>query len=454
MKRFLIGLLISVIIIHLATPVKADAVVNKYGIILGDQQNNYQLVDDLVVVSPANNLMVNAYSVSKKLGLTYQYDKGTKKLTIKNPVNNKYLVFTVGSKNYTYYSGKSSSGTAKKATYKCYYDSTTKSNVIHMSTLKNILNYNYYNDLSDTWYGKMGYKALIAYSFFGYNSTDIPITDEVLEFINSRTYTDKDELLDAIRINLLARKTQVKLQSNNGVMDAMGIGNLLDTLINIDDPDTAKDADYLSLSINKIKQNWSYIVYLKPNGTKEKGGDEDPATLTLTIEYETTLSQERAVDSRLTEIIKEQKLANASDYEKVKKIHDYIINMASYDISKKKSSAYNLLFNKSAVCEGYALVAYRLFMEAGLPCRIISGKGNKEAHAWNIVQVDGKWYNIDLTWDDPISSNGKQILRYDYFLKSDQDFQDHVRDPEFKTKEFLKQYPIAEESYPMEVLQK
>lgn len=449
LKRCIIGLLVSVLIINMAAPVKADAVAKKYGVILGDQLNNYQLADNLVVVSPTNNLMVKAYSVCKKLGLAYQYDKASKKITIKNPVNNKSLVFILGSKSYTYYSGKGSAGKVKSAAYKCHYNNTAKCNVIHMSTLKYILNYNYYNNLKDTYYGKMGYKALIAYSFNGYSSTDIPITEDVIEFINARTYTDKDELLDAIRMNLLARNTKVELKTNIGVMDGIGINNLFELVMDIDDPDTARDADYLSLLINSVKSQWSYTVYEYSNGRKVKGAAGDPASVTQIADYETTLSQERAVDSKLMEIIKELKLDNASDYEKVKKIHDYIINLASYDTSGKKSSAYNLLFDKSAVCEGYALVAYRLFMEAGLPSRIISGRGNGEPHAWNIVKVDGKWYNIDVTWDDPVNSKGKQILRYDYFLKSDKDFTNHIRDAKYETAEFLKKYPIAEESYPM-----
>jgi transglutaminase/protease-like cytokinesis protein 3 len=156
------------------------------------------------------------------------------------------------------------------------------------------------------------------------------------------------------------------------------------------------------------------------------------------------------VDNRLADILNDLKLKDASDYEKVKTIHDYIINLASYDTTYRKSSVYDILMEKTSVCEGYALAAYRLFIDAGLDCRIISGKGNKDAHAWNIVKVDGQWYNIDLTWDDPITNTGEQVLRYDYFLKSERDFTDHIRDGEFNTTEFINAYPIAGVSYPIE----
>ena len=68
-------------------------------------------------------------------------------------------------------------------------------------------------------------------------------------------------------------------------------------------------------------------------------------------------------------------------------------------------------------------------------------------HGWNIVKVDGNWYNIDLTWDDPITKSGKHVIRYDYFLKNAKEFSDHKRNPEYNTKAFLKAYPIAKVSY-------
>ena len=55
--------------------------------------------------------------------------------------------------------------------------------------------------------------------------------------------------------------------------------------------------------------------------------------------------------------------------------------------------------NKTAVCQGYAGLLYRLCLEMGISCRMITGTGNGGAHAWNIVALDGKYYNADSTWD-------------------------------------------------------
>ncbi len=211
---------------------------------------------------------------------------------------------------------------------------------------------------------------------------------------------------------------------------------LFDKVLHIDHKKTAKDGDYLDFSLNK----WSARAQMIGSNT----------TLKLDFTYKTTLKEEQAVDKKVKSVLQAMVLEDASDYEKVKEIHDYIINRVSYDRQLTKTSAYDALIDKSAVCEGYSMLAYLMFTEAGLETRIISGTGDGVPHAWNIVKVNGKWYNIDLTWDDPISSDGKPMLVYDYFLKSTKDFIDHKRDAEYKTDTFVKTYPIAKTSYKVE----
>lgn len=455
-KRIVIGLLIFLYVFNLAMPMPVDAASTNYGVIINRPESGFNLYNNLIVISPAGNLMVKAYSVCKKLGLIYSYNKETKKLIIKNPKNRKSLVFTMGSRRYIYYSGDSSKGLIKNAVYKLYYDTKSNCNVIHMQDLKYIVGYKYYYDLEGTYYNDMGYRAVIVYSTDDYNSYELPITSQLIDFINSKTFTDKEELLDAVRMNLLVRSTKATFKTNRGVMDQIGSKNSIYSLvIGIDDRSTSKDADYLSLLIDKFGQSWrsSSKILISPDGSrKEVKTENDLASLTIDVIYETTLEQEMVVDYLIAQIVEELDVKDSSEYEKVRRIHDYIINNSSYDTKFEKSSAYDLLIEKTAVCEGYTLTAYRMFLAAGLESRIISGYGNGEPHAWNIVKVDGVWYNIDLTWDDPITMTGRQILRYDYFLKSENDFLNHIRKSEFNTKDFLRAYPLAPKSYPIESL--
>lgn len=113
------------------------------------------------------------------------------------------------------------------------------------------------------------------------------------------------------------------------------------------------------------------------------------------------------------------KIKGLSDYEKVKAVHDYIILHNEYN--RSSGGACNTLYRGDSACNGYALAFYIIMKKAGVPVTCEYGYGLESEHLWNRVQVDGHWYNIDLTWDDL----GGQNVGYDYFLKSDADWQGH-----------------------------
>lgn len=129
----------------------------------------------------------------------------------------------------------------------------------------------------------------------------------------------------------------------------------------------------------------------------------------------------------LKKIIDSEISDNFSDEEKVKAIHDYLVNNTDYDIVNYDKGtipdrSYHitglLQYNKS-VCQGYTETFQLLMDMLKINSIHISGTANNSTnsgyngHAWNLVEIDGKWYYIDVTWDDP--SNVKK-LRYDYYL--------------------------------------
>ncbi len=152
------------------------------------------------------------------------------------------------------------------------------------------------------------------------------------------------------------------------------------------------------------------------------------SALRISVEYPYSDIDMKNHFARLNRLADELKGKN--DYETVKNVHDYLIDHFEYD---KKTSFENHTdiegFRDGVmVCSGYGLAAYYLLNSAGVKTRIITGYGgdafgNGENHMWNIVFVDGKWYNIDVTWDD--LGKGKKV--YDFFLKSDRDFNNHER---------------------------
>lgn len=134
------------------------------------------------------------------------------------------------------------------------------------------------------------------------------------------------------------------------------------------------------------------------------------------------------------ETIKSEILMYSSDYTKELKIHDYLCQNVSYrdeeDISH--SIIGPLIFN-CGVCDGISKTTKLLLQLLGIKSHIITGvaqnqqTGMSEAHAWNIVQIDGAWYHVDITFDKTISVI-KQ--RYDYFnIPTKEIIKDHTIDP-------------------------
>ena len=121
-------------------------------------------------------------------------------------------------------------------------------------------------------------------------------------------------------------------------------------------------------------------------------------------------------------------IAGKNDIEKMKYIHDYLVDTIEYDQTFAEKNIYNIygaLVSKKCVCEGYAKALQYLLNEAELENIIITGTatnsdGKTENHAWNYVNINEKWYAIDTTWDDPIIVGGGKLtntIRYRYFLK-------------------------------------
>lgn len=132
-----------------------------------------------------------------------------------------------------------------------------------------------------------------------------------------------------------------------------------------------------------------------------------------------TLSQEdMATLNRAKEICAEVTDSSMSPYEQVKAYHDYLVNNNTYQETGDRShNASGALIDGYAVCDGYSKAFDLLCYLSGIECVRVSGTGNGGGHAWNKVKLNGVWYNVDVTWDDPVSS--RPILRYDYFLVSD-----------------------------------
>lgn len=128
--------------------------------------------------------------------------------------------------------------------------------------------------------------------------------------------------------------------------------------------------------------------------------------------------------------------ADASEYEKIRMIYEYLVNSVDYnENASDNQNIYSAFVGKSSVCAGYSRAVQYLLNQLGIECIYVVGTAqNQEAHAWNIVQCEGKYYHVDATFGDPVflgEESGEKlpenIIYYDYLCCTDQEIMaDHT----------------------------
>ena len=133
------------------------------------------------------------------------------------------------------------------------------------------------------------------------------------------------------------------------------------------------------------------------------------------------LEEMETINNYVKDFINKNIYNEMSDYDKIKKFHDYIINNTTFDLDTannnnrditKSHTAYGLITNHKAICGGYSDIMSIYLYLINIPNYRIATND----HIWNLVLVNGKWLHLDLTWDDPVTSDNTNQLLYDYFL--------------------------------------
>lgn len=163
--------------------------------------------------------------------------------------------------------------------------------------------------------------------------------------------------------------------------------------------------------------------------TNIKTSFNESGEITLKINYLYTETEIKEIDYKTDEILNKLITNKMNDSDKIKTIHDYIINNTKYDTirNEKKDSeyksynAYGPLFQGYAICNGYTDLMAIYLTKLGFNNYKIATTPNEisysdSGHIWNAVYFDNKWVHLDLTWDDPVSSDNKDYLFHTYFL--------------------------------------
>ena len=165
--------------------------------------------------------------------------------------------------------------------------------------------------------------------------------------------------------------------------------------------------------------------------TNIKTSINENGEINLKIAYLYRTEEKEAINARVDEILANILTDDMDDYDKLKTVHDYIVDNTKYDVERNEEStseyssytAYGPLFEGFATCNGYTdlmaifltKLGFNNFKVATTPDEI---SYSSTGHIWNAVYFEDNWVHIDLTWDDPVSSDGEDYLFHTYFLVS------------------------------------
>ena len=253
-------------------------------------------------------------------------------------------------------------------------------------------------------------------------------------------FSDYDSAVSYLRKQMVSRETEITLNFPASWFTSHKDGlywDLLYDAMKCDDSSTGQEGDALLYGYAGCNVSYSTAGYIK-----------------YTMAYHSNAEQEAKLTEAVAAAMAKLQLNGLSEAKKITKIHDYICNHVDYAYNSTEEqiyTAYGALCTGKAVCQGYAVLFYRLCKEAGLSVRVISGTGNGGPHAWNIVRIGSKYYNVDCTWD------GQDTATYNEFLlKSEADFSDHTRESwevagnhylDYMSAEFNAQYLMTEKSW-------
>jgi len=153
------------------------------------------------------------------------------------------------------------------------------------------------------------------------------------------------------------------------------------------------------------------------------------AKIDVNQQYLISPAQVASVDATVEDILTRNNVHSLSDFDKIKFVNDYIVQNTVYstDTTNSPHSAYTVLAEGKAVCQGYALLAQKMLTKLGIESLYVVGEAGGVGHAWNLVKLNGGWYHMDTTWNDPTPDRGPSNVRYAYFLMSDRQLaKDHT----------------------------
>lgn len=275
-------------------------------------------------------------------------------------------------------------------------------------------------------------KLFVLIFVLGLFALSIVFHDEIINYI-VENFTDIKRESSIIENNSYASKNDfsyVQLTDDFYPKKQSDFKNIYYTILNSGMTDftlyCSKEYDSCLDDINFISNNQKILSYINNfvptyNSFQNIETEFDSlGKIDIHIKYNYTQEEIDEINKKVDEIITKVITTDMKDETKIKEIHNYIINNTKYDVERSDNkvtnyhsdTAYGALIEGYAICGGYA-DSMKIFLDR---FNIPNFKISSENHIWNVVYLNGKWLHLDLTWDDPVTSSGKDVLEYDYFL--------------------------------------
>ena len=233
----------------------------------------------------------------------------------------------------------------------------------------------------------------------------------------------EDQAIEAVRENMKKRITNftISLIIPRTVTDQRAY--VLDLFENaLAHTGDSQEGDYLRWQYQQWAAGWSSLYT----------AGKTQMDITFEIYYYTTAQQESELDDAVDELLNTLDLYQNCDYQKISGIYDYLIRNITYDYENLndpnhflKYTAYAALVNKTSVCQGYAVLFYRLALELGVDARLVPGDSNGDGspdHAWNIVELNNLYYCLDATFDAGNPQPQWFLLQPEHFVSHDPNY--------------------------------
>ena len=258
------------------------------------------------------------------------------------------------------------------------------------------------------------------------------ITDKLMFFLNQTT-TNTIEIK-----NDYYKSSNYIFISNTENFTPYGIEDILNIMYTIINSGTTNFTFYCpkeySNCVNDMKEitkdktlltHLNNFVHPFNSFSSVEASISDSGEIIIKVNYLYTEEEKSKINTEVDKIINNIITDDITeDYDKIKVIHDYIINNTKYDLEnseeKKSYKAYGPLFNHIATCNGYTDLMAIFLTKMGYDNYKVAtteeASDRTEGHVWNAVNVNDEWLHLDLTWDDPVSSDGENYLYHKYFL--------------------------------------